>query len=81
MDQVFAEPQVQERGMQISMAHVHGDVNLVGSPLKLSATPTSYTLAPPVCGQHTSEILCNVLGVAEDTLADLQSRKIIETTA
>ncbi len=79
MDEVFAEPQVQKREMQISMAHLYGDIDLVGSPLKLSATPPSYDLAPPVCGQHTSEVLQDVLGVTEDTLGDLQNRKIIES--
>jgi crotonobetainyl-CoA:carnitine CoA-transferase CaiB-like acyl-CoA transferase len=34
-----------------------GSVRLVGSPMKLSATPVSVRRAPPLLGQHTQEIL------------------------
>jgi len=79
MAQVFAEPQVQEREMRIAMDHLHGTVDLVGNPVKMSDTPPAYTLAPPVCGQHTEEVLRDILGVDNATLTDLQNRKIIES--
>ena len=50
VDQVFADPHVQDRGMVIKMPHdaVGGrDVPLVANPLRFSETPVSYRQAPP----------------------------------
>ena len=60
--EVFEEPQVQARGMQIELPHATaGKVTLVGSPMKFSATPIQYETPPPALGQHTNEILETVL--------------------
>ena len=80
IDEVFADPQVLARGMRISMPYDHsqsGTVELVGSPLKLSATPVSYRHPPPVAGEHTDEILASVAGVSEEMLDDLRARGVI----
>ena len=66
--QVFADPQVQARGMQITMPHPQaGDIPLVASPLRLSDTPVTYRLAPPRLGQHTREVLAELLEIDEPT--------------
>jgi crotonobetainyl-CoA:carnitine CoA-transferase CaiB-like acyl-CoA transferase len=63
LDQVFADPQVQARGMKIELAHpALGMVPLVASPIRLSATPVQYRHAPPTLGEHTAEVLANWLG-------------------
>jgi len=57
---VFATEQVRARGMKISMPHPlagSGTVDLIGNPVKFSATPVSYRRPPPLCGEHTGEIL------------------------
>lgn len=79
MDKVFEMEQIQARGMQIEMDHtLAGDkVSLVGSPLKLSDTPVSYDLAPPYCGQHTDEILKEVLDLDEAAVAELKAHKVV----
>jgi crotonobetainyl-CoA:carnitine CoA-transferase CaiB-like acyl-CoA transferase len=57
-EQVFSMPQVEERGMLVKMNHpTIGELPLVGSPLKMSATPVEYRLPPPLMGEHTEEIL------------------------
>ncbi len=64
--QVFEDPQVRHRGMKISMPHPlagGGTVDLVGSPIKLSGTPVTYRRAPPTLGQHSDEVLAEVLGL------------------
>lgn len=38
-----------------------GTVDLIGNPLKYSATPVSYRNPPPVLGQHTDDVLDDLL--------------------
>jgi crotonobetainyl-CoA:carnitine CoA-transferase CaiB-like acyl-CoA transferase len=58
LEQVFAMPSVQERGMLVKMSHpTIGDLSLVGSPLKMSETPVEYRLPPPLMGEHTQQVL------------------------
>ena len=79
MDRVFADPQVEARGMQIRMPHplAGEDVRLVGSPIRLSATPVSYRRAPPTLGQHTDEVLAEVLDLSEGERAALREEGVI----
>lgn len=68
LDQVFEDPQVLSREMKITMPHPmagSGGVDLIGSPLKLSGTPVSYRRPPPALGEHTDELLEEILGVDE----------------
>ena len=70
MAQVFADPQVQARGLAFELPHVlAGLVPQVGSPIRLSETPVEYRRAPPLLGEHTQEVLARVLGV---TTVDLE---------
>ena len=65
LDQVFAHPQVVAREMRVDLPHPQaGSVPLVGSPMKLSATPVNYDLPPPLLGQHNHEILGGLLGLS-----------------
>ncbi|MDA1278338.1 MAG: CaiB/BaiF CoA-transferase family protein, partial [Verrucomicrobia bacterium] len=80
IDQVFADPQVEARGMKIEMPHPatkNRPVDLIGSPLKMSATPPSYRHAPPILGQSTDEVLRELLGIDEQELADLRKKGVI----
>ena len=54
-----------------------GTVPQVANPVHFSATPISYHRAPPVLGQHTSEILRDVLSLDDGHIADLQRNKVI----
>ena len=78
MDQVFADPQVQARGMRIGLPHpLAGTVPLVANPIRLSGSPTSYRHAPPLLGQHTGEVLSEWLGIDAAALAALQHDRVI----
>ena len=80
MDKVFGMEQTQARAMEISMDHAltAEPVSLVGSPLKLSDTPVSYEHAPPILGQHTAEILRDVIKMPAEDIRRLQDQNIIE---
>jgi crotonobetainyl-CoA:carnitine CoA-transferase CaiB-like acyl-CoA transferase len=80
VDQVFADPQVRHREMQIRMPHplsADGMVDLIGNPIKFSETPVDYRLPPPSCGQHTDEVLKELLGMPEAEIAKLRERAVI----
>lgn len=77
LDQTFAEPQVAARGMLIELPHpTAGNVPLVGSPLKFSATPVDYRLPPPLLGQHTDEILLE-LGYSAEQISALRAEGVL----
>jgi crotonobetainyl-CoA:carnitine CoA-transferase CaiB-like acyl-CoA transferase len=76
--EVFADPQVRERGMVHAWDHpLAGTLNLVASPLKLGATPVRTDLPPPLLGQHTEQVLAEVLGWSGERVAELRSKKVI----
>lgn len=61
---VFADPHVQDRGVRIEMNHPLADsLPLVANPIRLSEAPVAYRLPPPLLGQHTREVLADVLGL------------------
>jgi crotonobetainyl-CoA:carnitine CoA-transferase CaiB-like acyl-CoA transferase len=79
LDQVFADPQVRHRGMQVNLKHSKaGTSPSVANPIKFSETPVNYHLAPPTLGQHSSQILSELLDLPADKIDELKSRGIIE---
>lgn len=78
LPEIFADPQVAARGMVQDIRHPAAaqPVRFLANPIKLSATPVTYRLPPPMLGQQTDDIL-GALGFDEDTRADLRQRAII----
>ena len=65
LPEVFATEQVAARDMQISMDHPiagKGQVDLIGNPLKFSASPVSYRRPPPMLGEHSEQVVEELLG-------------------
>lgn len=76
--QVFAEPQAQARGLRFDLPHPSaGAVSLVRSPMRFSATPVQHDMPPPTLGQHTEEVLRELLGKNEAEISRLRSDAII----
>ena len=80
LDQVFEDPQIRHREMKVSMPHPaagRGEVDLLGNPLKLSRTPVSYRRTPPMLGEHTDELLEEVLQMDAAERDALRRRAVI----
>jgi len=75
---VFADAQVQHRGMRVEVQHpLAGALAVVGSPLRLSETPVQYGLPPPLLGQHTDEGLAGMLGMAHAEIERLRRDGVV----
>lgn len=80
LDQVFADPQVVHRGMQMAMPHPlagAAGMPMVASPLRLSQTPIRYRRPPPLLGEHTDAVLEEVLGLGAPERARLRAAGVI----
>ncbi|MGI9384762.1 MAG: CaiB/BaiF CoA transferase family protein [Methyloligellaceae bacterium] len=80
LEQVFGDPQIQARGMHLRMPHAATGtepVDLIASPIKMSSTPPDYRHAPPMLGQHTDEILEDLLGLDQSARAALRDDGIV----
>ena len=76
--EVFDDPHVQSRAMVHTWDRPGtGPVNLVSSPMKLSATPVRNDVAPPLLGQHTNEVLGELLGYSSEKIQQLRKDAII----
>ena len=75
--QVFEDPQIKHRELVKSVDHpLAGAMSVVGNPLNFSETPIEYKRAPPLLGQHTDEILREVLGMDAPEIALLAEQKV-----
>ncbi len=73
IDKVFANEQIQHRGMQLKMNHpVAEEISMVANPIQFSKTPNRYERPPPLLGEHTEEILS---GLLEMDMAEIEALK------
>ena len=68
VSEALADPQLAAREMIVPLEHVTaGAIRVLGTPVKLSATPASIRTPPPTLGQHTAAILKEI-GLDEEAL-------------
>ena len=78
VDETLNDPQVLHRQMRVSAQHSSlGAMDLLGSPLKLAATPGEVRRAPPVLGEDTDTVLRDLLGYPEKTINALHDDGVI----
>ena len=78
IQQVFDDPHVQSRGMQVQIPHPRaGSVPALANPARLLETPPQYERPAPALGEHTREILSSVLGLTEAEIDQLAAEKVI----
>jgi len=76
--QVVEHPQVKARGALVEFDHPRaGKVRAVGTPVRLSKTPGAMRTPAPLLGQHTREVLRDVLGMNADEIAALGAAGVI----
>ena len=78
LDRVFADPQVVHRGLRMDLPHLEaGKVPQVANPIRYSRTLIEYEDAPPVLGQHTDQVLGELLGIEPGRIAELRRAGIV----
>ncbi|SDF20758.1 CaiB/BaiF CoA transferase family protein [Sporolituus thermophilus] len=78
IDRVINDPQVQAREMIVETDHpVAGKIKMAGVPIKMSATPGAVERPAPLLGQHTEEILAEVLGLSAEEVAALRAKDVL----
>lgn len=79
MEGVFNDEHVKAIGLVKKLQHKEaGEVLVVGPPVVFSESENKVFSAPPTLGQHTEEILKNILNYDDDKISDLRSQKIIQ---
>ncbi len=69
---------IQSRGLVQQTTLSNGEmVRLVGSPLNLSQTPPELRFPPPALGEHSDQILRDVLGLDDATIASYRQDGVI----
>lgn len=76
--QVFEHPQIVHRGMRVEIPDgAGGSTAAVANPIRFSDTPIEYHAAPPRLGQHTQQVLANVLGKTAAEIDALSEKGVI----
>ncbi len=75
---VFRHPQAQARDLALETEHpTAGSIQMTGFPYKLSQTPAEVRRPPPLLGQHTEEVLADLLGYSADQVTAFREYEII----
>ncbi|MDB5911587.1 MAG: caiB [Ramlibacter sp.] len=78
MKQVFEDPQVRHRDMQLELPHSAGvQAPSVANPIRLSGTPIRYQKSAPLLGEHNTAVLQDRLGLSAQRIAELQAKGVV----
>lgn len=77
--EIMNDPHVAARGNIATVPTPEdGEIMMPGVTPRLTATPGQIRWAGPRLGEHTDEVLGELLGLADDTIADLKERSVIQ---
>ena len=80
LDRVLSDPQVLAREMVVEIDGPANDkIKTIGNPLKLEKTPANTFTRPPQLGEHTREVLTNILGYSKEKIDTLVQQGAIKT--
>ena len=76
--QALSDPHAVARDMVRKVQHpTAGEVKLVGIPFRMSDTPATVRRAPPTLGQHTEQVLRDMLELSDTRINELRAAKVI----
>lgn len=76
---IYSDPHVLAREQLVEADHpTAGKIKMTGIPVKLSATPGEILTAPPLLGEHTQEILANIVGLDDDEISELHNNNVVK---
>ncbi len=77
IDKVLEDPQVKAREMVVEIEHpIAGKLKMAGVPIKMSETQGSVRKPAPVLGQHTEEILKELLQLSNEEITELKNKDV-----
>ena len=78
--EVADDPHLKYRKMIREIEHPkEGKIKVPGSPIRLSDSPLTEVFAAPMIGEHTDEVLQDLLGLTEEKLEELRDKKVIRS--
>jgi crotonobetainyl-CoA:carnitine CoA-transferase CaiB-like acyl-CoA transferase len=77
MADLFADPQLAARTWRPVEHPVLGRVNVMAPPFLLRGTPPEVKRPAPLLGEHTHEVLTELLGVDEAEIASLEAAGVL----
>ena len=81
IDAALEDPQVKARGIIIEIEHkTAGKVRMPGFPLKMEKTPGKIKMAAPLLGEHTAEVLREMLGMSDEEIQELRRQGVVTTS-
>jgi crotonobetainyl-CoA:carnitine CoA-transferase CaiB-like acyl-CoA transferase len=76
--EVFDDPQIEARNLVVEFpSGNHGLTRVTANPIRFSRTPVSYELPPPRLGEHTDEVLSNILNKSPEFIQVLRNNAVI----
>ncbi len=78
IDQVASDPQIAARDMIVDVNHAEaGTFRVVNTPFKFSRTPCGPERASPDLGEHTQDVLSQLLGMTNEKISELRDSRVI----
>jgi crotonobetainyl-CoA:carnitine CoA-transferase CaiB-like acyl-CoA transferase len=79
MGEVIEDPHIKERQAFIERNHpTAGPTTLLAPWIHMSQTPASIRADSPALGQHTDEVLTNILGLTTAEVSDLRGQGVVK---
>lgn len=77
IERALKDPQVLERNMVVEIDHPRGKFKLAGNPIKTPGMGEEVFLPPPDHGEHTEEVLKDLLGYSDQKIRELKTKRVV----
>lgn len=78
VDRTIDDPAIRHRDMIVEVQHGEEKFKMIGNPLKFSGHPPREYQGPPRLGEHTEEILVDLLGYSREDVQQFKEAKVIQ---